>query len=796
MNHDSQIIYKQLLDRYGRIQIPMIQRDFAQGRPAESTVRELFLMALDDALRKPVDDPTLPLNLDFIYGSVEGQDEIRFLPLDGQQRLTTLFLLHWYLAWRDKKWADFEDMFLAGKHAKFTYDVRPSSNEFFDQLVCYRPAHLPEGIPQKKQLITALITDQPWYFRSWRLDPTIQSVLHVLDALHDKFATSSGLFARLIDENHPVITFQLLDLKDFGLSDDLYIKMNARGKPLTPFETFKARYEETLKDQHNGETFKLENRDVSVSVYVAHRMDTAWADLFWKLRDPSNHQYDEAFMNLARAIALVTRNPDDEDYLDDVTMLKNAREVPSYTDFHERGWLDERFTLTLIHLLDSWSSKSGTLSCFLPDTTYFDERVFFDKIALKNVASLSYIEIVQFAAYVIFVDKYYGSIDSAAFQEWMRISYNLSTNTVYNRVEDFQRSIRGLGGLLENADDILRHFAQTEKVTAGFFEPQIAEEKLKAMLILSEKGWRKLIDRAEGHGYFRGQIGFLLDFCSAFTASNDLYPSLWDTVQHTTLQASFERYLTLAEKTFSVTGLVDDDRYLWQRALLSFGDYLLPRNRNLSFLVNTVADETSWKRLLRGTGTINPEPRGFLKQLWDQLKLNEDLAPQLESIINADQELESWREAFIHCPEAFSYCEKNYIRKYTADTLYLLKTSQLNGYHSELFTYCLYVKLKGVFKILQPDYCEVTDTYSEPCLRLRGNFLGNKVTFSVFSKNKGYLIQIDKADFSEIAILENKLISGYSVKDSFYQIWLSRLDIEGHLKALDEALQFGIKQHG
>ena len=75
MSHDSQIIYKQLLDRHGRIQIPMIQRDFAQGRPSESTVRELFLMALDDALRKPVDDPTLPLNLDFIYGSVEGQDE-------------------------------------------------------------------------------------------------------------------------------------------------------------------------------------------------------------------------------------------------------------------------------------------------------------------------------------------------------------------------------------------------------------------------------------------------------------------------------------------------------------------------------------------------------------------------------------------------------------------------------------------------------------------------------------------------------------------------------------------------
>ena len=41
--------------------------------------------------------------------------------------------------------------------------------------------------------------------------------------------------ARLTDTEHPAITFQLLDLENFGLSDDLYIKMNARGKPLTNF---------------------------------------------------------------------------------------------------------------------------------------------------------------------------------------------------------------------------------------------------------------------------------------------------------------------------------------------------------------------------------------------------------------------------------------------------------------------------------------------------------------------------------------------------------------------------------
>lgn len=103
-------------------------------------MREEFLNTLRDALDKSPEDPSLPLNLDFIYGSVEGDEQTRrFLPLDGQQRLTTLFLLHWYLAWKDDQWTAFEQLFLSDGHSRFAYSVRTSSNEFFDQLVIYRP---------------------------------------------------------------------------------------------------------------------------------------------------------------------------------------------------------------------------------------------------------------------------------------------------------------------------------------------------------------------------------------------------------------------------------------------------------------------------------------------------------------------------------------------------------------------------------------------------------------------------------------------------------------------------------
>ena len=75
-----------------KIEIPLIQRDYAQGRIDSDTnrVRKRFLDALYDALTNK------PITLDFVYGDIESDGKM--IPLDGQQRLTTLSLLHWYAA--------------------------------------------------------------------------------------------------------------------------------------------------------------------------------------------------------------------------------------------------------------------------------------------------------------------------------------------------------------------------------------------------------------------------------------------------------------------------------------------------------------------------------------------------------------------------------------------------------------------------------------------------------------------------------------------------------------------------
>jgi hypothetical protein len=238
----------------------------------------------------------------------------------------------------------------------------------------------------------------------------------MLESIHERFRSAECFFSRLVDEEHPAITFQLLDLENFGLSDDLYIKMNARGKPLTAFETFKARYEQELGDYFVGETRSIGDQNVSVVEFFARRIDTQWADFFWDHRDRETNLYDEAVMNLFRVVALVTRDPESESYLEDISLLRNKFQKPSYTVFHNKSWADRKFSEVLFMLLEAWSEKRIGFAAQLPDKRFFDEAALFAKI-VSEPTSLVSTEIVQFAGYVAFMQKYTGDVDPAVFQE-------------------------------------------------------------------------------------------------------------------------------------------------------------------------------------------------------------------------------------------------------------------------------------------------------------------------------------------------------------------------------------------
>ena len=249
------------------IEIPIIQRDYAQGRPGAwvEEIRVSFLEVLLDAIAGGE-----PVGLDFVYGKVEGAT---FHPLDGQQRLTTLFLLHWYLASAANR------LDAAAAWTRFSYATRPSARLFCQRLVA-------NPLPQDEDVPSAWIIDQPWYLYMWRTDPTIQAMLVMIDAIHEEIQRlhpdldAQAAWERLTHAESPAVSFYLLPLDDMDSDEDLYIKMNSRGKPLTPFENFKARFEQDIRHSDRADEF-------------ARKIDGAWSDLLWPFHGGDNIVDDE-----------------------------------------------------------------------------------------------------------------------------------------------------------------------------------------------------------------------------------------------------------------------------------------------------------------------------------------------------------------------------------------------------------------------------------------------------------------------------------------------------------------------
>jgi hypothetical protein len=255
------------------IEIPIIQRDFAQGRPDDeaTVIRERFLDAIVRAATTDAD-----LGLDFVYGDVK--DGV-LRPLDGQQRLTTLFLLHWYVA------SLAGELDLAAPWLRFSYATRSTARDF--SLTIAEHSY-PGGSARPSEWIT----DQPWYVYPWRQDPTIASMLVMLDATHERFdheQTDFGaVWAQLSDQKKRAIWFLFLPVADMDYGEDLYIKMNSRGKPLTPFEVFKADLEGALAPVLSHEQHE----------HLKASIDGTWADLLWEYEKAGGGDFvtDDEFM--------------------------------------------------------------------------------------------------------------------------------------------------------------------------------------------------------------------------------------------------------------------------------------------------------------------------------------------------------------------------------------------------------------------------------------------------------------------------------------------------------------------
>lgn len=485
-----------------KILIPKIQRAYAQGRMDShaTKTRKKFLGAIQEAVRSEK-----PLTLDFIYGHI---DDGCLIPLDGQQRLTTLWLLHWFA--REKEKIKFENLDL------FTYHTRYSARDFLTRLTDYHP--------DLSKPLSEQINNQGWFPMDWINDPTVAGMLTMLDLIQQEFGDIERLWEKL-----DLINFYFLSIPEMNLTDEIYIKMNSRGKPLTEFEHFKAEFLKTIRASYSAP----EQGDATAK-RIGIKIDTEWTDLLWPYRD-ANNIIDDAFMRYFLLITYIITYKEGHSVTeiresDNFDLLKKFyRNKPSNIEYFEAT-------------LDGWVKVKKSLTEKNPETGFPLDDLFEDFLCYEytpnKVVTLDHSDIhlmrtcvesfpqVQIR-YTYFIALFYAFlywierqdvVTEMDFRRRLRIVVNLIKNSS-NEVVDNPKGDAGnrMPAIIRQIEGIVQSGMVDTAMTVGglstpnFSVSQLIEEKQKLTFINAKPAYAPALFKLEDHPLIAGRtqiVGF------------------------------------------------------------------------------------------------------------------------------------------------------------------------------------------------------------------------------------------------------------------------------------------------
>lgn len=665
------------------VEIPIIQRDYAQGRSTKEKVRNDFLESLKEALTGS------PIELDFIYGSEKNNT---LLPLDGQQRLTTLYLLHWYIANKEGKLSVVKEVLL-----RFSYETRASSREFckelIDKSIDYKNLlviNSEKKITSENQL-SETIKNAAWFVISWENDPTISAMLTMLDAIHVKFKDCINLWQKLFEttEGNRPITFLYIKLENFGLSDDLYIKMNARGKALTPFENFKSRFGEHIKKN------VWEKEKTNPQETFSHKIDTVWTDLFWKYRDKIENRdengnviiefrIDDKLTNFIAGIAISYYAQGFEiqsNYSDEEKVRKELQEKGKTKNISDNAIKRERIERRmvvlfnspneitpddfpifeafkyLVNCLDIYSQNNNAeLKSDIDLWKYCKGSLFNDSI--KNEKLVWQNRVIFYAQTTYLLNT---TFDKNTFNDWIRVVRNIVENSTIDSATTFIAAVNLIQEISSGCSNIYNYFSKNYP-KAKHAEVQVKEEILKASTIVSDSSTKKIIHDLEDTSFFRGRIYFAF-YCIDYNISNNETSNSFDkeklkdifsvvtsnfAFDDTILSSSFKRaFLTIG----------NNDYYeVWGSWSWSFNcnkRWLLKNNEDLKIF----AQSEDWKRNYLKE-LFNLLVKRSFQQIIDDyvMKVNYKTLPEWKQQLIKEDKLMN-NATFILVPQDNSYCK-------------------------------------------------------------------------------------------------------------------------------------------
>lgn len=481
-----------LLSRY-RVVIPGIQRHYVQGanNPKAESVRKQFIKEIFTAIEEKQNE----FNLHFIYGPINTDGEDSFVPVDGQQRLTTLWLIARYAAEKAEP-SDRKD--LLSLLSRFTYEDRINAKRFCQALTCEDSRWDITQDPNPDILC------QDWFVDYWKEDETVASMIRMLSTIHEEWNKHQDTITAE-DVLEAIASKIRFELKIDAFGDDIYMKMNARGLQLTQWENFKAKFSEDLcedkKEWWGKEMEELSNR-------------------FFTCSDEQHELPDNAFFALyARIMAYEARESG-------VDCGNGIKELAAYTHNHNT-W--SQIELPFVPYSDfSGITNNESIASTVADTCvkmiktvldryqkivpYFGDRTLFETFFHpKNKNDLDF----TLCCYEYF--KKFDNIETKDFLKALRLMWNILENVQDNRVELVKKII--------DLEDKTLYSRQIKEIIGSNPPEQAEEEAEKAIQMQCNdqsipsdwneetlgkwSNWNDAIEKAEECAFFHGSIRFL-----------------------------------------------------------------------------------------------------------------------------------------------------------------------------------------------------------------------------------------------------------------------------------------------
>lgn len=245
--------------------IPEIQRDYVWGD------NELVIKRFINNIKNMKDNEELDIGFFYSYKIYENFNAL----IDGQQRITTLILLSWYVGVDNTKLNNFK------------FKVRENSNNFLEKLLEQKSAEIP-AIDGKK--ISDKIKNSIWYKRIWDNDPTVKSILNALDIIDKELDNEKENIKNKIDN----IKFSCIEAGDRRLETE-YILLNKRGVNLTNSEQLKAILTEDIENKNEW----------------LEKWEKDWQDILWECKGENIYNTDNiwnAVLYWVRDIYVIENN--------------------------------------------------------------------------------------------------------------------------------------------------------------------------------------------------------------------------------------------------------------------------------------------------------------------------------------------------------------------------------------------------------------------------------------------------------------------------------------------------------